>query len=351
MRLFLISILLIFPSCSYRPDCDFPEENDISTPIKLFTKGNSLFILNSNADSRFCSGFISEHLISSPREKPVFLRNYLPLLEKGPQPSILGDFDLNDGLIILTDRMNGRFLMMDAKNYDENCFRKKNFPCSTEVIDAVNDPLSCLIINGSHLLLTTTPFGSLRLYSKGDDGRFSNSLTYTYSASLTQSISPLLKMIDGRIYLTFIDQNRLDVFDFDGEKLNNVMSFSVRVGDRDVYSIRDISACGGNFILLTRSPSLLIRTDLEKITGMSPSLLSPFSITCAEYYAIVSDISDNKIGIYNSFSLNLVNLVELCRGASYIHYLGDGVIGVSCFNESKIVGLSIPQGEKLWEIP
>lgn len=74
MRYFLLifSLLYITLSCSYIPDCNRPQDNELSNPSDLIEYNNNILIVNADSSVKFCSGYVSE----MDRETGAIIRRY-----------------------------------------------------------------------------------------------------------------------------------------------------------------------------------------------------------------------------------------------------------------------------------
>ncbi len=111
----IMTFLAVFSGgCVYTPKCTPPPLNSMDGPVSMIMKqDNFLYVLNSNADARYCSSYISMISLSSPTQ-PSY-SNVAPMRYKGSDISyIAGAYLSSTGLLWLTDRSNSRILIFDT---------------------------------------------------------------------------------------------------------------------------------------------------------------------------------------------------------------------------------------------
>ncbi len=115
------AVIIIFfaafvSGCVYTPKCAQPS-NSMDGPISIITQpDNLLYVVNSNGDSKYCSGYISVISSSSPAH-PSFIKS-VPIRYDGLNISFLAGAYMSStgGLLWLADRENNRVLIFDTSS-------------------------------------------------------------------------------------------------------------------------------------------------------------------------------------------------------------------------------------------
>lgn len=117
MKQAILSIVFAFIAggCVYTPKCTPPPAASMDGPVSLaLLPDNTLYVINSNIDSRYCSGYISKISLASP-EQPSY-SGVIPLQYKGSDISLVAGnyFSPQTGLLWITDRQGNRILIFDT---------------------------------------------------------------------------------------------------------------------------------------------------------------------------------------------------------------------------------------------
>ncbi|MCL4557591.1 MAG: hypothetical protein M1491_02995 [Deltaproteobacteria bacterium] len=110
-------LFMIASGCVYTPRCTHPPSGSMDGPVSLvLLPGNVLYVVNSNADSRYCSSYISMLSLSVPQQ-PSY-SGTIPITYKNDNVSLVAGtyFSPSTGLLWLADRENNRVLLFDVSS-------------------------------------------------------------------------------------------------------------------------------------------------------------------------------------------------------------------------------------------
>ncbi len=111
----IVLFFMTLGGCVYTTRCTPPPSNSMDGPVSLVVlPDNVLYVINSNADSRYCSSFLSEISLSDPRQ-PSY-NGVIPITYKGANISLVAEsyFSPSTGQLWITDRDDNRVLLFDT---------------------------------------------------------------------------------------------------------------------------------------------------------------------------------------------------------------------------------------------
>ncbi len=352
-KVVLFTFMTMISSCGYTPKCKVPREGEFAFPLKMIVRNQRLYVLNTDAGTRYCSGFVSVFALNGDA-RPSFVNHIYPLPPEGGFPSMLGGFDVEGEDMVVSDRRYSRVILTSLESYEaENC-TPPDFTegCSSSVIDTFRDPLDVEITPDGYLFVSSTPYGEVRMYTRTLTS-YVSAATYSFVSNVTETTTAFLSPAENRIYVTI--RERPDVYYFDNQNGEWSLTHgpSLEYGGVSFGGVRRIVPAGDTLLILATSPDSLIVADNETLTfeKVVYSGSHPIHLATDGRFIAVANFTEDTVSFYHSESLSPLGTFPVCHGPAFIVASSEaGVFWVSCFFEHRVVAINV-EGEIQWKLP